>query len=78
MITCLNTYGNSFKFECFYLSTVSYFILKNSPSPILLKGIFFKSLREPSNVCTSGTIRLEVSPCLLCGGYHIDTKATME
>ena len=36
------------------------------------------SLRKPSNACTSEKIRLEVSPCLLCGGYYIDTKAAME
>ena len=32
----------SFKFECFYFSTVPYFISKNSPSPIFLEDIFFK------------------------------------
>ena len=54
------------------------FHFKEQPFAYFIRRDFFKSLREPSNVCTSGTIRLEVSPFLLCGGYHIDTKATME
>jgi hypothetical protein len=64
----------------FYLSTVSYFILENNPSPIFLEGICIRdfSLREPSNACTCGKIRLEASPYLFCRGYYIDTKAAME
>ena len=79
-VSMLNTYGKSFKFECVYLSTVSYFILKNNPSTIFLEGICIRdfSLREPSNACTCGKIRLEASPYLFCRGYYIDTKATME
>jgi hypothetical protein len=69
-----------FQIRMFYLSTVSYFILKNNPSPIFLDGISMRdcSLREPSNACSSGKIRLEASPFLFCRGYYIDTKAAME
>jgi hypothetical protein len=48
--------------------------------PIFLEGICIRdfSLREPSNACTCGKIRLEASPYLFCRGYYIDTIAAME